>query len=82
MAGEHGRELLLAAGEDVDDAARDVGGREHLGELDRGERVRLGGDDDDGVAADERGREPRDEPGERRLVGREDRRRRRSAPGR
>ena len=72
VRGEPGRELGALPGEDVDDAARDVGGGEHLAELDRGERVRLGGDDHRGVAADDRGREPRDEPVQRRLVGRED----------
>ena len=65
-------ELGALAGEDVDDAARDVGGGEHLAELDRGERVVLGGDDDDRVAADDRGGDPRDEALERRLLGGED----------
>ena len=35
--------------------------------------MRLGGDDDDRIPADERGREPRDEAAERGLVGREER---------
>ncbi len=38
-AASHGAELGAVAGQEVDDAAGHVGGREHLGELDRGERA-------------------------------------------
>ena len=71
VPGEPGRELVARAGEDVDRARGDVGGRERLGELDRRERVLLGGDRDDGVAADERRDDAADEAAERRLVRRE-----------
>ena len=67
--GEPRRELVAEAGEQVDRAAGNVARRERLGELDRGERARLGRERDDRVPADERGREPRDEPEERRLSG-------------
>ena len=53
-AASTGASSVAQPGEDVDDAARHVGGREHLGELDRDERMRLRGDDHRGVAADER----------------------------
>src|SRR2546430_1617707 len=69
---EHRCELALQAGEDVHDAAGDVGGGERLGELHRRERPRLRGDGDDGVPADERRQESRDEPEERRLFRAED----------
>src|SRR5688572_5081566 len=51
MRRELRRELLPQSGEDVDDARRNVGGGETLGELDRDERMRLRRDDDGGVAA-------------------------------
>src|SRR5262245_12028106 len=41
MRGKPRRKLPAPAGKEVDDAARDVGGRERLGELDRRERTRL-----------------------------------------
>ena len=44
VAGEDRRELVAEAGEDVDDAAGHVRGRDRLGELDRGERLRLRGE--------------------------------------
>src|SRR5919197_1192618 len=69
---EHRRELPLQTGEDVNDAAGDIGGGVRLGELDRSERPRLRGDGDDGVPADERRQEARDEPEQRRLLGAED----------
>ena len=72
VRGEPRRELGAVAGEQVDDAAGKVARREHLGELDRGERARLRGDRDDGVAADERRRDPRDEAEQRRLLRRDD----------
>ena len=81
VGGEPRRELGALAGEDVDDAAGDVGGGEHLAELDGGERVVLGGDDDGRVAADDRGRDARDEALERRARRGRGCRRRRSAPG-
>ena len=59
MRREPRRELLAQAGEDVHDARRDVGGREAFGELDRDEWMRLGRDDDGGVAADDHRRETR-----------------------
>ena len=66
------RARLAVAGEDVDDAAGHVARRDRLGELDRRERMRLRRDRDDGVAADERRHEARDEAEQRRLVRRED----------
>ena len=72
VRGERWHELRPVAGEDVDDAARDVRGREHLGERDRGQRPRLRGEDDGDVAAREDGREPRHEAEERAPLGRDD----------
>src|SRR3954465_4152001 len=43
VRGEHRPELLAVAGEDVDDAARHVGRGERLGQLDRPEPMRPGG---------------------------------------
>src|SRR6185312_5833783 len=54
VAREPGRELVAMAREQVDDAAGDVRGHEHLGQLDRGERMGLRGDDHGRVAADDR----------------------------
>src|SRR6266446_4799011 len=50
VLGEHLCERILRAGDHVDDAVRDVGGLEHCIELSRGDGLRLGRDDDDGVA--------------------------------
>jgi len=50
MRGEPGSKLGAAAGEQVDRTPGEVARRERLGELDRRERARLGGDRDDGVA--------------------------------
>ena len=50
------RELFAVPGEQVDDAAGHVGGREHLAELDGGERGALGGDDDGGAQRGSAGR--------------------------
>src|SRR3954447_22313681 len=72
MARKPRRELVAVTGEEVDDASRNVRGREHLGQLDSGERMGLGGDDDGRVPADDRGRDRRDQAYERRLVGGED----------
>ena len=68
----HGASSARWPGEQVDDASRDVARRDRLGQLDRRERLRLGGERDDGVAAGERRREPRDEAEQRRVVGRDD----------
>src|SRR3954452_12118846 len=72
VPGEPRRELVALTREQVDDAPRNVRGREHLGQLDSGERIGPGGDDDGRVAADDRGRDPRDQACERRLVRGED----------
>ena len=50
------------AREHVDGPRGNVRGRDRLGELDRRERLRLGRDDDDGVPADERRRDPATSP--------------------
>ena len=55
VAGEPGRELVDEAGEDVDRTAREVGGRDCLGELDRGYRVCARRDGDDRVPTREGG---------------------------
>ena len=82
VTGEPGRELVAEAGEDVDRAGGNVRRGERLGELDRGERVGLGRDRDDRVAADER-RERCGRRGRRaRAPPARGSRRRRSAPGR
>ena len=49
----------------------DMETREHLAEEDRGIRPRLGGERDDGVAADDRRGEERDEAEQREAVGRD-----------
>src|SRR2546421_4541695 len=72
VRGENRCELALQAGEDVHHAAGDVRGGKRLGELHGRERPRLRGDGDDGVPADERRQESRDEPEERRLLRAED----------
>ena len=54
---------LAAAGLDYD-ATGHVRGRQHLGELDRCKGRALGGDQDDGVSADDHRCEPRHEPRE------------------
>src|SRR5688572_4386396 len=61
VPGEPGRELVAMTGEEVDDTGWDVRRGEHLGELDRGERRGLGGDDHRCVSADDGGRDPRDQ---------------------
>ena len=69
VRGEDGAELGAIAGEEVDDAAGQIGRRDRLRELERRERRRLGRDDDGSVAAHDHRRDPRDEPFERRLLG-------------
>src|SRR4051812_25872275 len=68
VARKPGRELVAVTCEQVDDASWNIRGREHLGQLDSGERMGLRGDDDGRVAADDRGRDPRNEARERGLV--------------
>src|SRR5690242_20058575 len=57
VAGEPRCELLALAGQKVDDATRNVRRREHLGQLDRGQRMGLGCDDDGRVPAHDRRRD-------------------------
>ena len=64
-----GAELGAVAREQVDDATGKVGGRDRLGQLERGERLRLGRDDDRRVAAHDRGSDAGDEAVERRRFG-------------
>ena len=81
VRGEHRHELLAVPGEDVDDAARDVGRGEDLGQRDRRQRPRLGREDDGDVAAGEDRAEPRDEAQQRATARARRARRRRSARG-
>src|SRR5919197_476149 len=67
VTGEPGCQLIAEAGEDIDGTGGEVRGRERLRELDRRQRVQLGGDRDDCVPADERRWYPRDDSGERGL---------------
>ena len=73
VRGEDRRQLGAVAGQQVDDPAGQVGGRDRLGELERRERRRLRGDDDRGVPAHDHRSDPRDEPLERRRLGSENR---------
>ena len=61
VRGEDRHELRPPPGQDVDDAARDVGRGEHLGQRHGRQRPALAGDEDDRVAGDERRREAADE---------------------
>ena len=72
MAGEVGSELLPATGEQVYDSGREVGGREDLGQLERGERMPLGEEDDRRVARDDDGGQMRDEAEQVRGLGGDD----------
>jgi hypothetical protein len=72
VPGEHPAELVLPAGEDVDDPARNVRSSENLGEGHRRKRALLRGDDHGRVAADDDRGEARNEPGKTRLFGRDD----------
>src|SRR5919108_2036993 len=72
VPGEHRHELRLVPSEDVDDTARHVGGREHLGERDGGQWPAFGGDHHRRVPADDGGREPEHEAFGTRLLGRDD----------
>ena len=69
VAGHDRDEFRLEAGQDVDDAARHVRGRQDFGQGDRRERPRLRGQDDDGIACDERRGEARHETQQGRLLG-------------
>src|ERR1700716_357495 len=62
---ENRRELATKTRKDVHDTRGNVSRREAFRELDRDERVRLGCDEDRGVAADDDRREARDETEER-----------------
>ena len=72
MRAERERELVAAAGEQVHDAAREVGDREHLAEVQARERPALRADRHDGVARGERGRDRADEAEQLGLLGRDD----------
>src|SRR5580765_5699934 len=65
---EPGAQLLAVAGQEVDDPAGHIRGGQHLGQLDRGERMGPGGYDDGRVPPDDHRRHSRDEAQERRLV--------------
>ena len=67
------RELVAEPREHVDDPGGNVARGDRLCQLDSRERMRLRGERHDGVAADERRRQSRDEPAQRRLVGRDQR---------
>ena len=76
----HGRDLGGAPGEHVDDAARHVGGGQHLGQRDRRQRPLLAGDGTThGVAGDDRRGDHRDQAEQRRSPAARARRPRRSA---
>jgi hypothetical protein len=72
MGGERGPKLGRVAGDDVDHAARHVGGVEHLVEVGRGERRGPGRHEDNAVAHGDGGRHQRDRPQKRRVVGGEE----------
>ena len=72
VLGQPGAELLGVAGEQVDRAAGDVAGGQHLGERDGRQRALLRRDDDGGVAAGQHRGQHADQPEQRRLLRRED----------
>ena len=73
VAGQDRHELGLAPGQDVDDAARHVGGGEHLGQRHRRQRPRLGGEQRRPRCRVTSGGASRlTEPEQRRRLGRDD----------
>ena len=67
--GEPRRDLGGAAGDEVDDAAGDVGGGQRLGQRDRRQRAQLAGQHDGGVAGDDHRRQHRDRPSSEERCG-------------
>ena len=73
MGGQPRTDGRRGAGQDVDHAAGDVGGREDLGERHGGQRALVRRHHDHRVAGDDRGGDHAHQPEERRLLRREER---------
>ena len=69
---QRGRELVAAAREQVDDAARHVGDGEHLAKVQAGQRPALRADRHDRVAGRQRGRDRPHQAEQLGLLGRDD----------